>query len=317
MGFMVIDCHVHVAACTSGRGLMSEKLLSSFAFRFMQWRFGLRGATAATEEALRRRLFDTLDDTPQLDAAVILAFDAVYTDDGAFDQPNTHLYVTNDYAIELASAHPKALFGASVNPYRKDALAEVERCVAAGAVLMKWLPMVQGFNPADKRCFPVYEALAHYGVPLLSHTGAENSLPVLDGSLDDPMLLVPALERGVKVIMAHCGTRLWPRETDHFPTFARLAREYEHCYGDTAALNLPVRWRAYDALLADKELGAKVIHGSDWPIYPVPPLEKLDGAASGDHLSDSNWLRRDARIKQALGFGRDYWERAAKVLRLA
>ena len=61
----------------------------------------------------------------------------------------------------------KMLFGASVHPYRKDAVAELERCVAAGAVLLKWLPITQGFNPADPRCFPFYEALAHHKLPLL------------------------------------------------------------------------------------------------------------------------------------------------------
>ena len=42
--------------------------------------------------------------------------------------------------------------------------------MAAGAVLLKWLPIVQNFNPADERCFPFYEALAHHKLPLLSHT---------------------------------------------------------------------------------------------------------------------------------------------------
>ena len=44
-------------------------------------------------------------------------------------------------------------------------MAELERGLAAGAVLLKWLPIVQNFNPADPRCFPVYEALAHHKLP--------------------------------------------------------------------------------------------------------------------------------------------------------
>jgi uncharacterized protein len=59
------------------------------------------------------------------------------------------------------------LFGASIHPYRKDAVAELERCVGLGAVLLKWLPVVPDFNPADQRCFPFYEALAHHRLRVL------------------------------------------------------------------------------------------------------------------------------------------------------
>src|SRR5437016_10482647 len=168
---MIIDCHVHISALTPGHGMMSEKLLDSIAFRFMQRRLNLPGRDVATERALEAKLAEIIDGTEKLDAAVILAFDAVHTEEGQIDLSKTHLYVTNDYVIELAARHPKMLFGASVHPYRKDALAEIERCVKAGAVLLKWLPIVQNFNPADSRCIPFYEALAHYKLPLLSHTG--------------------------------------------------------------------------------------------------------------------------------------------------
>lgn len=312
---MILDCHVHVSACTPGRGSMSKHLLNTMPFRFMQWRFGLHGASAETEMKLQQLLIETIDQTTQLDAAVVLAFDAVHTRDGQFDSANTHLYVTNDYVIELAKKYPKILFGASVHPYRKDAVQEIERCVAAGAVLLKWLPIVQNFNPADERCIPFYEALAHFRLPLLSHTGGEQTLPCLDKSVADPMLLKPALDRGVTVIMAHCGTRSQPFETSYLESFVKLARDYEHCFGDTSALGMPMRWYAFD-LLDDPVVRSKLVHGSDWPIIAVPPVRRLGLSASRDLLRDRNWMRRDVRIKQALSFDDAYWHRAAKVLRV-
>ncbi len=300
-----------------GHGLMSQKLLRSIPFRFMQWKFGLRGASAATEVALCEKLVKTIDETPKIDKAVVLAFDAVHDDAGRFDADNTHLYVTNSYVMEVVAKHPRTLFGASVHPYRKDALEELERCIKGGAVLLKWLPMVQGFNPADPRCFPFYEMLAHYKLPLLSHTGAENSLPVLDYSTADPKLLIPALDRGVTVIAAHCGTRLWPSEPDFLPDFIRMAKEYEHLYGDTAALNLPMRWKAFDAIFEDETLRSKIVHGSDWPIVPVAYVGRLGVGESLQLMAESNWLKRDVLIKHRLGFDDAYWQRAAKVLGLS
>jgi hypothetical protein len=95
-----------------------------------------------------------------------------------------------------------------------------------------------------------------------------------------------------------------------------MAKDHEHFYGDTSALNLPTRSHAYKTLLNDPAVMAKVIHGSDWPVIPIPPVTKLGLAATAEAFHEPNWLRRDIRIKQKLGFNNDYWNRAAKVLRL-
>jgi predicted TIM-barrel fold metal-dependent hydrolase len=295
---------------------MSPRLLHSIPFRFMRWRFGLSGEDEASERQLEERLVRTIDETATLDAAAILAFDAVYTPDGRRDDANTHLFVTNDYVIELARRHPKLLLGASVHPYRANAIDELEKCVAAGAVLMKWLPVVQGMNPADSRCFEFYNALVQHRLPLLCHTGGERSLPRVDDGLADPDLLLPALKRGVTVIMAHCGTRSTPFGKDFTAQFLRLAHQFEHCYGDTSALNLPARSYAWDLILKDPVVRRKLIHGSDWPIISIPSLRLIGCAQSLEALRDPNWMRRDVTIKQQLGLDADYWHRAATVLRV-
>lgn len=315
---MIIDVHVHVSALTPAHGSMSQRLLKSAAFRFMRWRLGILGETPEIEErALERKLVQTIEENTKLDAAAVLAFDAVFDRDGRLDEANTHLYVKNDYVIELAARHRKILFAASVHPYRKDAVAEIERCAKAGAVLMKWLPIVQNFDPSDERCIPFYEALAHFKIPLLSHTGGEKSLPNLNKDVADPALLVPALQRGVTVVMAHCGTRSALGETDFVDTFMRLAREYEHCYGDTSALSLPTRWHAYRMVLADRHVREKLVHGSDWPIPALPPITQLSIEQSATAMRERSWMRRDVLIKEMLGFDDAYWNRASRILRLS
>jgi predicted TIM-barrel fold metal-dependent hydrolase len=314
---MIVDCHVHVCAFTPGHGRMSERMLRSYPFRFLRSRFELEGDDASTERALVCRLAETIEDAEPLDAVVVLAFDSVYDPEGHADWANTHFYVSNDYVAGLSRKYSRMLFGASIHPYRRDAVAELERCIRAGAVLVKWLPIVQGFNPADERCFPFYEALAHYQVPLLSHTGGEQSLPTLDRAMADPALLEPALARGVTVIAAHCGTRSRPGETDFVPRFIRMAQEHENLYGDTSALSLPTRSYAYRKLLKNPTVRAKLIHGSDWPILPVPSPRLVGFRRSWRLLREDNWLRRDILIKQALGFDDGYWRRAGEVLGLA
>ena len=313
---MTIDCHVHVSAFTAPHGGMSQKILRSLPFRFIRWRLGIRGEDAAAERAIAAKLATTIEQTTTIDAAVVLAFDAVFEKDGAAAPQRTHFHVTNDYVIDLCRQNPKMLFGASVHPYRKDAVSEVERCVKAGAVLLKWLPIVQDIDPTDPRCFPFYEALAHFRLPLLSHTGGEKTLPNVNPNVMSPELLLPAIQRGVKVIAAHCGTRSSPNERSYLPEFIRLAKDHEHFYGDTAALCLPTRSYAFKTLLADKELNLKLLHGSDWAVISLPPILSLKPTDTLRAFADRNWMRRDVMIKKALGFDESYFHRAAKVLRL-
>ena len=315
---MNIDCHVHVLATTPGHGRLSGHLRRRPNVLFTRLRLGISlfGSDETIERQFETRLIRTIDGTPELDAAVGLAFDAIYTEDGRLDEANTHLYVTNDYAAELARRHRKLLFGASVHPYRPDAVAEVERCVAAGAVLMKWLPVVQGMNPADDRCIPFYEALAHHRLPLLCHTGGEMSLPQEFRQYESPELLVPALRRGVTVIAAHCGTHSHPLGTDYLPTFVRMAKEYERLYGDTAALNVPNRSYAFPVLLKDEAMRRKVVHGSDWPIPSMATLRAGPLTALRLLATEGNWMRRDVLVKRAVGFDDAYFGRAATILRL-
>ncbi len=313
---MIVDCHVHACAATPGHGHVSARLRKSLTFRFAKWRLGISGADdEALERGMEARLAEAVASAPPLDAAVVLAFDAVYDEDGTRDDARTHLYVGNDYAAELARKYPKMLFGASVHPYRRDAVAELERCVGLGAVLLKWLPVVQDFDPADWRCYPLYEAMAHHRLPLLCHTGGEAFLPNLNRRVADPALLVPALRRGVTVIAAHCGTRSGPGDVNYVPAWARLAREHEHFYGDTAALNQPMRWYAYRVVLRDEALRRKLVHGSDWPVVPLPPPRIGWRRALGVLFGEKNWLRRDIVAKQHLGLDDAYRHRAATLLR--
>jgi predicted TIM-barrel fold metal-dependent hydrolase len=312
---MVIDCHVHVSAFSGGRGMMSRSLQRTIPFRFMRWRLGMEGEDERTDDALANLLAKTIGECEALDAAAVLAFDAVYDADGSRDDARTHLYVSNDYVMQLAAKHPKMLFGASIHPYRRDAVEELERCVEAGAVLLKWLPLTQGIDPADDRCTPLYEALAHFGLPLLSHTGGETAMPCLDSRLADPRLLEPALRRGVTVIAAHCATRSAPWERCYLHEFVRMAKEHEHLYGDTAALNLPSRCHAWPTLLNDDAIRRKLIHGSDWPILSLPPL-RAGVAGMREAFAERNWMRRDILIKKRLGLDEAYWQRAGAVLRL-
>ncbi len=313
---MIVDCHVHLSAFTPGHGYMSRTLLDSLPFRFMRWKFGLLGEDANTERTLEELLARTVAEANPVNAAVVLAFDAVHDAAGKRNAARTHFEVANDYVRDVTRKYPGLLYGASIHPYRRDAVAELERVARDGAVLIKWLPITQDIDPSDARCLPFYEALSDLKMPLLSHTGWERTLPTANNRVADPALLRPALERGVTVIMAHCGTKSFYGESCHVDSFMRMAREWEHCYGDTSALNLPTRAYGWRRLLEDDVVREKLVHGSDWPILPLPPLRRIGLAGALALLRERNWMRRDALVKQRLGLEGEYWTRAGRLLRI-
>jgi uncharacterized protein len=311
---VIVDCHVHLSAFTPGHGFMSRTLLDSVPFRFMRWKFGLAGEDEQTERTLEELLAETVAGAGPVEAAVVLAFDAVHDAEGKRDARRTHFEVANDYVRDVTRKYPRLLYGASIHPYRRDAVTELERVARDGAVLIKWLPITQDIDPSDARCLPFYDALAQLKIPLLSHTGWERTLPTANSRVADPALLRPALERGVTVIMAHCGTRSFFGESCHVDSFIRMAHEFERCYGDTSALNLPTRSYGWRRLLEDDVVRNKLVHGSDWPILPLPPLRHTGLRGAVECMRERNWMKRDVLVKQRLGLEGEYWTRASALL---
>lgn len=219
--------------------------------------------------ALQRRVLTWIGES-QVDRVVLLALDGVFTRDGHADLERTQIIVGNDFVARLTAGSPKALLGASIHPYRRDARAELDRVVERGACLIKWLPSAQNIAPDDPLCIPFYERMAHHGIPLLTHTGIEHTLPVFGNALNDPQRLVPALERGVTVIAAHCGTRMYLHERSHFGPWRGMARKYPTFYGDLSAFGLPVHGQPMRRILGDPVLLSKVVHGSDFPTPSMP-----------------------------------------------
>lgn len=94
----------------------------------------------------------------------------------------------------------------SVNPYRPDAITELQKWAGRGGRMIKWLPNAMGIDPSDPNCDPFYEKMKELGLVLLSHGGGEQAVHAEeDQRLGNPLLLRRPLEHGVKTIVAHCA----------------------------------------------------------------------------------------------------------------
>jgi predicted TIM-barrel fold metal-dependent hydrolase len=255
-----------------------------------------------------------------LSHAVILAHEEVYHEDGRKLQFGT-FHVSNDWVLTIAKRHPELLPAVSIHPARKDALQELDRCVEAGAVMVKILPPSQNIDCSLPRYQAFFKLMEQARIPLLSHTGGEYTVPVYNKKLFSPQLLRQPLDLGVTVIAAHSATRSAPSwwEQDEMPGFLTMLREYPHCYGDISALNTPNRSHGLRTCL-DPSGMAQMIHGSDFPVPSSGIWAKLRGLISAETAAQAkaqpNLIERDYFLKKEMGFSPGVFTRVWDLLRL-
>lgn len=319
---LCIDLHVHMVGngvAGSGGWLRLRgwhRLLAKFMVR--QLGFPGRVIDEDLEGFYSRHLLQLIRDS-SLDAVVLLAHERVHDPDGTPRDDLGSMYVPNNVVLDLAVQHPAFLAGVSIHPARSDALAELDRCLARGAVLMKCLPNCQNIDPSDERYRLFWERMAAARLPLLAHTGGEHTVPVVNARLADPKLLRLPLECGVTVIAAHCATRSGPFDPDYFDDWVQMLSEFPNLYGDISALvSLNRSTHLLDCLRP--EILARILHGSD---FPVPVLGHrlwlsggIDRTAFRRIQKIPNALERDWQFKVALGFPEEVRTRAAGLLRL-
>ncbi len=323
---MRIDCHVHVVGTgTGGTGCwyrpcgytrIGEPLLVRAVGLTRRDLYG-----PDFDRIYLEKILGYVRGSSRIDRALLLAHELPHREDGTPMPERSSFYVPNRYVLELARRHPEFLAAVSIHPSRKDALDELETCLAGGAAALKCLPNVQGIDWNDRRHTRFLERMAEAGLPLLAHTGSERTMPVIDAKLASPRVLTLPLEIGVTCIAAHAGTGMILLDPDYFDVFAEMLARYPNLYGDNSALvalNFRLRPSALRRLTREPIAG-RILHGSDLPVPPcglMPWIGRM--LATPDYLASrqiANPLERDAFLKQKLGFDQATFTRAADILR--
>jgi predicted TIM-barrel fold metal-dependent hydrolase len=322
---MRIDCHVHVVGNgTGGTGCWYRpKGFTRLGAPLLLRSVGLPSAALRgdLDRLYAEKLLGFIRES-SLDAAVILAQDNVYRENGDKVDDAGSFYVPNDFVLRLAREHREFLPAISIHPARRDALDELERCLAAGAVMLKCLPNCQNIDWNNPRYTRFLERMAESGLLLLAHTGSERTLPVVDPKLADPRVLTRPLEIGVTCIAAHSGTGMMLLDPDYFEVFVGMLHRFPRLHGDNSALaccNFRARPSAIRRMTRDPDVAGRILHGSDVPV----PVSGLLAWASGllswrawrDTAAIANPIERDAQIKRALGFSAETFTRLAGLLR--
>lgn len=304
----VWDCHAHLLGLgeSGGGAWVTPKMQSIWRIRqYAQYRFYLNASCVDVgnnnvDRDFLARLTALLDDFPEGTRAMIMAFDRTHDEAGKPDLEKSAFYMPNTYARDVAAKHPTRLqWTASIHPYREDAAAAVADAVKAGAVAVKWLPPAMGIDPASKRCDAFYDAMAKFDLPLITHGGEEKAV---EGAhrpqFGNVLKLRRPLERGVRVVVAHCASLGTDIDLDKgeagpevscFALFERLmaTRAFEgRLFGDVSALTQSNRIHTLPAVLRHSEWGNRLLNGSDYPLPGVFPLFSVDAIRENGWIND-------------------------------
>ncbi len=289
----LVDYHTHVAGIgTGGTNNLVNPKMRTWKHPLHRLKFAVYLSAAGVENMERAdlefaaRLVSLVRHMEPHGKFRLLAFDKNYNRDGTVNLAKTEFYVPNEYVFDLAARHPDLFEPViSVNPYRRDAVDELEKWAGRGGRMVKWLPNAMGIDPSDAGCDPFYRKMKELGLVLLSHGGEEKAVEAEeDQRLGNPLLLRRALDHGIKTIVAHCAGLGYNEDLDdpakkrahNFQLFMRLMEDRRYdglVFGDISAMTQFNRiGEPLSTVIGRADLHARLVNGSD---YPLPAINLL------------------------------------------
>ncbi len=319
-----LDMHVHTAGIGAGGSgaFVNREMRENFRFSVYLAAFGvdLQELESRGDAIVIEKISAQVAASRRVEKAVILALDGVVDVEGKLDRKATQVYVPNDFIARETRRHANLCFGASVNPYRRDALPLLREARAQGALLVKWIPNTMRIDPADPAIVPFYEELVALDLPLLSHAGQERSFASARDEFGDPERLALPLSLGVTVIAAHIGTAGRNEGEDNFERILPMFQRYSNLYADISSLTQVNRLGFLGKALTVPGLDARLVYGTDWPLQFFPlvspyfHLDRVGASAAKSVARISNPWDRDLALKEAMGTPRSVFARSAALL---
>lgn len=248
-----IDIHTHVEIDGCGHRSLDDELMAASEKYFKSGEERTPSIDAIADHYRARNM-----------AAVVFTVDAA--------SASGHAANSVEEIAEGAARHNDVLipFG-SVDPWQgKAAVRRVHRLVDDfGVKGFKFHPSMQGFEPNDRRFYPLYDAITEAGVPALFHTGQTGIGAGLPGGhgiklrYSDPMLLddVAADFPDLTVIMAHPAV---PWVDAQISIATHKANVFIDLSGWSPKYFPPQLVKAANSMLR-----GKVLFGSDFPVIQV------------------------------------------------
>lgn len=312
---------------------ISPRVIRKPAWRIARRVLGLGPPGEALDRQLVERYEQHLLEPGPVERFVLLAFDAVHDDGGHVlplperrDASGSDIYTSNSLIRALCRRRPdRFLFGASVHPYRPEALAAIDEVFRAGACLMKWLPLHHNIDVTDERTLAALRKCAEIRLPVLIHMSEEFTLTTQYPQYRSIRPLLAALRQLGRagcmppVIVAHVATPVtpWGEREDYELLIEALVGEFRDAplYADISALLAVTKARFLRTLARRQDLHHKLLFGSDFPVpVGIWALRRDLGRAYRALRAVRSWPQQAACACRTLGLNEIVFHRAGMLL---
>jgi uncharacterized protein len=210
----------------------------------------------------------------------------------------------NEAVGKVVAEHPGRLSGygtISMSPVKiPRALSQVRRVAELGLTGLSIQPSFFGLPMDDRVLYPVYAKADELGLHVALHTGINYtvSFPIRN---DQPIQLdqVACDFPGLILIACHAG---WPWVAEMVAVMRKHPNVYAE-FGGLAPRYVCEPNTGWDVMkrFMNSLLGAQVLHGTDWPVFPMDKaLAQWRAGGVRDHVLDSLLGGNAARL---LGLG--------------
>ncbi len=318
-----IDIHLNLAGVGTNDSncFASHQFRRRYTFTFMKWMQGVTRGQMQTSVDVdwAKKLADLVTDS-QVDYGVVLGFDDLYCPKNHKKQVDkTQMRVPMSWVLDVCKKNKNLLPGPGINPYRPDALEQLEEAARQGSVLIKWLPPAQNIQVDDPYLKSFYKKCVELEMPLLIHTGGERTFKSVLKNTENIGLLKFPLELGVKVIAAHAGTPvILSNEPKQFDLLVDMIKTFPNLWVDNSGLCNPGRFLNLKKLTEYQEIMDRTLYGSDWPVpvnsFYFPKTLGIKKIAELEKIK--NLIDRDIAIKREFSYPEKSLTLAHQVLHL-
>jgi predicted TIM-barrel fold metal-dependent hydrolase len=259
----VIDVHVHA---------MPDRLQAAV------WKyFDNAGPLIGREWPIRYR-GDLAERTARLRAVGVLAWTTLL-----YPHKPGMAASLNDWAAQFARHTPDVIQTGTFFA-EPSAAADVRAAIEAGARVFKAHVQVGAYDPRDATLDPVWGLLTEANVPVITHCG-NGPAP---GAFTGPEIWAQVMARHPRlpVVIAHLGMPDFEAFLDLAERYPSMRLDTTTVFGDFGAQSWPFPARGLPRL---RDLGDRILFGSDFPTIPYPYAEQVRALAELDLGAD--WLR--------------------------
>ncbi|MFI6878258.1 amidohydrolase family protein [Streptomyces sp. NPDC050400] len=176
----------------------------------------------------------------------------------------------NGWAADFAARTPDCLHTATFFP-EPGAGDYVRRAIEDGARIFKAHVQVGAYDPADPLLDPVWGALAEAGVPVVTHCGSGPAPGKHTGP--EPMARVLARHPRLPLVVAHLGMPEYGEFLDLAERYPEVRLDTTMAFTDFSERQAPFPREELGRL---RDLGDRVLLGSDFPNIPYPYVHQLE-----------------------------------------